>query len=290
MVVRGPRVRLMNSLMQAHLLVAVLISPLVVACHGERDDGAARGGVLRLAVTTSTRDSGLLDVLVPVFERDRGVRVDVIAVGTGKALRLGQAGDVDVVLVHSRESEDAFVAAGHGTRREDVMYNTFEILGPPDDPAAIAGVDPLVALQRIGAGRHRFVSRGDDSGTHKRELLLWRKGGGRPRWDNYIESGRGMGASLIMADQMEAYVLADRGTYSSFKQKIRLAPLAAASKDLMNPYGIIVVNPNKHPAIRGDLANAFVDFIIAPPAQRLIRDYTANGEQLFHPLRLSAGD
>jgi tungstate transport system substrate-binding protein len=276
--------------MLPHLLVIALITPAVVSCGGDRDDSEARGGVLRLAVTTSTRDSGLLDVVVPVFEKEQGVRVDVIAVGTGKALKLGEAGDVDVVLVHSRQFEDAFVAAGHGTRREDVMYNSFEILGPPGDPAAVAGADPLAALQKIGAGQHRFVSRGDDSGTHNRELSLWQKGGGRPDWDDYIESGRGMGASLIMADQMEAYILADRGTYLSFKDKIRLAPLAAASQDLKNPYGIIVVDPNKHPAIRGDLANAFVDFIVSPPAQRLIRDYTINGERLFHPLRPSASD
>jgi len=243
--------------------------------------------VLRLAVTTSTRDSGLLDVLVPVFERREGARVDVIAVGTGRALKLGEAGDVDAVLVHSRAAEDAFMAAGHGIRREDVMYNTFEIVGPPSDPAGIQGVTAVEALRKIAAGKYRFVSRGDDSGTHKRELTLWKAVGGRPTWDGYVESGQGMGASLIMADQMKAYILADRGTYLSFKEKIHLKPLARQSKDLLNPYGIIVVDPSKHPSIRGKLAGAFVDFIISPQAQRIIRDFQVAGEQLFHPLRLS---
>jgi tungstate transport system substrate-binding protein len=232
----------------------------------------------------------LLDVLVPAFERERGVRVDVIAVGTGKALKFGEAGDVDVVLVHARDAENAFMKAGHGIRREDVMYNTFEILGPPDDPAGIAGTEPSPALTKIAAGKHRFLSRGDESGTHQRELLLWKKGRGRPQWDEYIESGQGMGKTLIMADQMKAYVLTDHGTYLRFKQKIRLKPLVASSNDLKNLYGIIVVNPNKHSAIRDDLAGAFVDFMISQRAQRIIQDFAVDGERLFYPLRLSNDD
>jgi len=227
-----------------------------------------------------------LDVLVPIFEKEQGVRVDVIAVGTGAALKLGEAGDVDVVLVHAREAEDAFMEAGHGVRREDVMYNTFEILGPADDPAGIRGMEPAAALRKIAGGGQRFVSRGDDSGTHKRERKLWNDGGQRPQWDGYVESGQGMGATLTMADQMNGYVLSDRGTYLKFKNKIRLVPLVTSSESLRNPYGIMVVNPQKHSSIKGELAQSFVDFMISAEAQQLIRDYKIEGEQLFYPLRL----
>jgi len=272
------------------LWVFFLLCPIALGCVNDQTQQTTLNAALRLAVTTSTRDSGLLDVLVPAFEHERGVRVDVIAVGTGKALKLGEAGDVDVLLVHARDAENAFMQAGHGIRREDVMYNTFEIVGPPDDPAGIAGTEPSAALKKIAAGNHRFLSRGDESGTHQRELLLWKKGRGRPQWDEYIESGQGMGATLIMADQMKAYVLTDRGTYLRFKQKIRLKPLVASCKDLKNPYGIIVVNPNKHSAIRDDLAGAFVDFIISERSQRMIQEFTVDGERLFYPLRLSDDD
>ena len=242
--------------------------------------------VLRLAVTTSTRDSGLLDALVPVFERQHNARVDVIAAGTGKALKLGEAGDVDVVLVHARAAEDAFMAAGHGVRREEVMYNTFEILGPADDPAGVRGFAAADALQKVASGKHRFVSRGDDSGTHKRERSLWDAGGGRPDWNDYIESGQGMGATLIMADQMNAYVLTDRGTYLRFRRKINLVGMVTGSPELRNVYGVLQVNPAKHARINGPLAESFVSFLLGSQAQRLIGDFTVDGERLFHPLNL----
>jgi len=259
---------------------------MLAACAPPTNQERSAGPVLRLAVTTSTRDSGLLEVLLPVFEQQQEVRVDVIAVGTGAALKLGAGGDVDVVLVHAREAEDDFMQAGHGVRREDVMYNTFQILGPPEDPAGIEEMEPVAALQRIAAAGERFVSRGDDSGTHKRELKLWHEGGGRPEWDGYLASGQGMGATLTMADQMNAYVLSDRGTYLKFQEKIRLVPLVASSPKLHNPYGILVVNPQQHPRVNAELAQAFVDFVISPDAQRLIRDHTIGGQRLFHPLRL----
>ena len=244
--------------------------------------------VLRLAVTTSTRDSGLLDVLIPVFEQDRPrIRVDVIAVGTGAALRLGEAGDVDVVLVHARVAEDEFMARRCGIRREDVMYNMFEILGPPEDPAGIRGSAPADALQAIAKQRQRFVSRGDESGTHKREQQLWNEGGGRPDWADYIQNGQGMGATLTMADQLNAYVLSDRGTYLNFRQKIRLQPIEVRSESMKNPYGIIVVNPENGPGINVALAQEFVDFVISPEAQQLIDSHRINGEQLFYPSRIS---
>lgn len=252
--------------------------------------GSAGSTRLRLAVTTSTQDSGILDVLVPLFEAEHAVRVDVIPVGTGKALKLGSRGDVDVVLVHARQAEDAFLAAGHASRREDVMFNTFELLGPPDDPAGIRGRDPVASLRTVAEHNHRFISRGDDSGTHQREKSLWASGGGRPDWPGYIEAGQGMGATLIMADQMSAYVLTDRGTYLRFRDKIDLVPLAAASSNMRNPYGILTVNPDRHPGVNHALADRFVDFLIAPEAQRIIRDFRVAGEPLFYPLRLSETD
>lgn len=273
--------------MYKSFLILSLLALLSAGCTQQtQQDDADRPSVLRMAVTTSTRDSGLLDVLVPVFEKKHGARVDVIAVGTGAALKLGERGEVDVVLVHARGAEDAFMAAEHGIRREDVMYNTFEILGPQDDPADIRGLEPPLALQKIAASQQRFVSRGDDSGTHQRELKLWADAGERPLWDGYVESGQGMGATLTMADQMNAYVLTDRGTYLKLKPKIRLVPLITSSESLQNPYGIMVVNPEKNPSLNGLLAQAFVEFMISAEAQQLIRDYRIEGEQLFHPLRL----
>ncbi len=242
--------------------------------------------VLRLATTTTTRDTGLLDVLIPSFEETEGVRVDLVVVGTGEALRLGRAGDVDAVLVHSREAEDAFMAAGEGSRREDVMVNTFEILGPPDDPAGIRGLEPDAALQKLAAGKFRFVSRGDDSGTHQRELWLWEKGGGLQSWPEYLETGLGMGATLTIADESRAYLLCDRGTYLYRKPKIELVSLVAGSADLKNPYGAMVVNPENHPEVRDELASAFLDYLVSAKTQASIRDYQIGGESLFYPLQL----
>lgn len=243
--------------------------------------------VVRVATTTSTRDSGLLDVLLPPFKQEHHARVDVIAVGTGKALRLGEAGDCDVVLVHARPAEDAFMAAGYGSRREDVMYNTFEILGPPDDPAGVKGLAPTAALQKIAQGGYRFVSRSDDSGTHKRELQLWESGNGLTVWPEYIETGQGMGTTLIMADEMRGYVLCDRGTFLNFHAKVDLLPLVSGSPELKNPYGVMVVNSEKHPGTHSKLANELVDYFVAAKTQAMIRDYQVQGEPLFYPLHLS---
>ena len=242
---------------------------------------------LLLATTTSTRDSGLLDLLLPPFEKQHQVRVDVIASGTGKALKLGEMGDVDVLFVHARQAEDAFMLAGHGIRREEVMFNTFELLGPPTDPAGVRGLEVTPALKKIAEAGAPFLSRGDDSGTHKRELQLWQANNKiRPNWPSYRESGQGMGATLTIADEKSAYVLTDRGTYLHFQDKIDLVPLAAPSEALKNPYGIIVVNPKKHPSMRSTLANAFVDYLISSPAQKIIADYRLAGEALFTPHHL----
>ena len=278
---------LANEHVAWHLRALIVGSLLLMGCKPAASTTQPHRKLLRLAVTTSTRDSGLLDILVPVFEKGHNARVDVIAVGTGKALVLGEGGDVDVVLVHARGLEDAFMAAGHGSRREDVMYNTFELLGPADDPAGIQGRLAFDALSRIAATQAKFVSRGDQSGTHQRELDLWKAAGGRPDWTGYLESGQGMGETLIMADQMQAYVLADRGTYLTFRDKIDLVSLAAQSPQMQNPYGVIVVSSAKHAQANERLAQQFVDFLISERGQQLIGRFKVNGEVLFHPLRLT---
>lgn len=243
--------------------------------------------VLRVASTTSTRDSGLLDTLLPVFEKQHQCRVDLIAVGTGAALKLGETGDADAVLVHARSAEEAFMKAGHGVRHEPVMHNQFIIAGPSDDPAKAKGNDAVAALRKIAAGEHRFISRGDDSGTHKREKSLWEKAGGRPEWKDFIESGQGMGPTLVMADEMNAYVLTDEGTWLKQSSDFQIVRLVSGASDLKNPYAVMVVNPDKHPAVKAELANAFADFLISEQAQNLINAYQVNGHQLFQADRLA---
>jgi tungstate transport system substrate-binding protein len=267
------------------LSVALIV--LVVAalgCSGAVDSPST--GVLRLATTTSTRDSGLLERLLPRFEKANACRVDVVAVGTGAALKLGEAGDVDVVVVHAREAEEAFMKSGHGIRHEEFMDNHFILLGPPSDPAGIRDVDPVEALRKIHAGSYPFVSRGDDSGTHKRELRLWKAAKVEPQGDAYVEAGSGMGPTLVMASEMRAYVLADMGTYLNFRDKIDLLPLAKSTAVLRNPYAAMVVNPDKHHRIDQQLAEAFVDFLISAEAQQVIANYKIGEQQLFHPTRL----
>jgi tungstate transport system substrate-binding protein len=252
----------------------------------QTDESPQRDSVLKVASTTSTRDSGLLDILLPEFQKENDCRVDLIAVGTGAALKLGEAGDVDAVLVHARAAEDAFMEAEHGIRHEPIMHNSYIIAGPSADPAAAKGTDAVSALQKIATGKHRFVSRGDDSGTYMREQSLWLKIGGQPEWDDFIESGQGMGPTLIMADEMNAYVLTDEGTWLKQCGKFQLVPVVRGANDLQNPYAVMVVNPDKHPSINSELANKFADFLISQRAQQLIAEYEINGQRLFHPDRL----
>ncbi|MFT5288583.1 MAG: tungstate transport system substrate-binding protein [Planctomycetota bacterium] len=276
------------SLLQIITILAMLLG--ACACDGSSAAGPQgqggtedAGNTLRLAVTTSTRDSGLLQQLVPPFEALYGVRVDVIAMGTGAALQQGRDGNVDALIVHSRAAEEKFMAEGHGVRREDLMSNSFELLGPPDDPAGIKGLDPKMALRQIASSGQSFVSRGDESGTHTRELVLWGSISARPTWDGYVESGQGMGATLTMANQMGAHVLCDRGTYLNRVSDIELRPLAAASQAMLNPYGAIAIDPDKHGLIRGELADAFLDYLILPTTQGLIKRHKVGGESLFAP-------
>lgn len=238
---------------------------------------------LRLATTTSTENSGLLAELLPPFEQQNDCRVDVIAVGTGKALKLGENGDVDVVMVHARSKEDKFVAAGYGVDRRDVMYNDFVLLGPASDPAGIRGrKDAALALAGIAASRSTFVSRGDDSGTHTREKQLWQAAGVEPAGDWYLEAGRGMGEVIIMAGERQGYTLSDRGTWLAFRPKSDLQLLVKGDKQLFNPYGVIMVNPQKHPHVKAELAKKFLDYLVSPQAKSLITGFRKNGEQLFY--------
>jgi tungstate transport system substrate-binding protein len=237
---------------------------------------------LRLATTTSTETSGLLQVLLPPFEKKHGVKIDVIAVGTGKAVRLGEAGDVDVILVHAPALEEKFIADGFGVHRLELMYNDFVILGPPDDPAGISGAeDAAEALRKISETRSLFISRGDESGTHHKELEIWKAAGISPlgRW--YVEVGRGMGEALAMASERRGYLLSDRSTWLSFRHRTSLALLYEGDKRLFNPYSVIAVNPQKRPHVNYDLAIAFIAYLSSPEGQQHIASFTVLGEPLF---------
>ena len=235
-----------------------------------------------MSTTTSTENSGLLGVLLPPFEKLCGCKVDVIAVGTGKALKLGEAGDVDVVFVHARELEDRFVADGFGVDRRDVMYNDFVVLCPPDDPAGVKGAKSAADAFRAIAGREApFVSRGDESGTHQKEREIWKAAGIFPKGKWYLEVGQGMGEVIQIATQRKGYTLSDRGTYIAYRKKTDLAVLHEGDATLRNPYGVIAVNPKKHPHVRHDLAKKFIDFVTGKEGQEIIGNFRIDGEQLF---------
>jgi tungstate transport system substrate-binding protein len=238
---------------------------------------------LRMSTTTSTENSGLLKVLLPPFEQQNGCKVDVIAVGTGKALKLGEAGDVDVVLVHARKAEEKFVADGFGVGRRDVMYNDFVILGPSGDPAGVKGAKTAAeALAKIAEKEASFVSRGDESGTHQKEKELWQAAGVKPAGAWYVEAGQGMGEVIVMATQKQGYALADRGTYNAFKKvKTDLVIVFDGEKGLFNPYGVIAVNPARHPHVKAELAQKFIDYLTGAEGQRIIADFQADGEPVF---------
>jgi tungstate transport system substrate-binding protein len=244
-------------------------------------------GKLILATTTSTQDSGLLDYILPNFEEQANTKVDVIAVGTGQALQLGKDGNADVLLVHARAKEDEFMAAGDGTRREDVMYNDFVIVGPESDPAGIKGTTSATeAFKKIAETQSPFISRGDDSGTHTKEKSIWSAAGIEPAGDWYISAGQGMGEVLTMSDEQQAYTLSDRATYlARTKEGLGLDVLVEGDTALFNPYGVIAVNPDKNPAIQAELANQFIDWIISVPTQELIASYGRDefGQSLFTP-------
>lgn len=241
---------------------------------------------LKLATTTSTENSGLLKQLHPIFERKNGVFVHTISVGTGKALRLGENGDVDVVLVHAKKAEDSFMARGYGVHRKAVMYNDFVIVGPTSDPAGvIKTVDVSEAMLRIKNKKSLWFSRGDDSGTHKKELQLWKDAGVSLFGSWYRALGQGMGRTLMAADEKSGYTLTDRGTYIALvsKGKISLKIQGPRGKPLHNPYSVIAVNPKRHPHVKFGLAVKYIDFLTSVQGQRIIRDFRLMGKQLFYP-------
>ncbi len=242
---------------------------------------------ITVASTTSTEQSGLFGHLLPAFTKATGIDVRVIAVGTGQALKLGQNGDADVVFVHDRPSELRFVAEGWGVERREVMYNDFVVVGPKIDPAGITGShDAVASFRKIAESKASFVSRGDDSGTNKEELRLWHDAGLDPNtfgsgW--YKDIGGGMGSALNAAAAMGAYTLSDRGTWLSFRNRQDLVIAVQGDKRLFNQYGVMLVNPARHPNVKQDLGKAFINWLVSPSGQQTIARYKINGEQLFYP-------
>jgi tungstate transport system substrate-binding protein len=239
-----------------------------------------------MASTTSTEQSGLFAHLLPAFKQATDIDVRVVALGTGQALDTARRGDADVVFVHDQAAEEKFVAEGFGLKRLPVMYNDFVLVGPKADPAGVQGKDIVAALGKLAAAGQPFVSRGDKSGTHAAELRYWKAAGvdaPAQRAAGYKECGCGMGPALNMSASMNAYVLTDRGTWLSFKNRADLAVLVQGDKRLFNQYGVMVVNPARHPHVKKDLAQAFVDWVVSPAGQAAIETYKIGGEQLFFP-------
>jgi len=245
--------------------------------------GAGAQTTLVMASTTSTEQSGLFGHLLPAFKAATGLEVKVVALGTGQALDMGRRGDADVLFVHDPVAEEKLVADGFGLQRWPVMYNDFVLIGPGNDPAQVRGKDIAVALQKIAQAQAAFVSRGDKSGTHAAELRYWSMAGTSHMGAGYKACGCGMGPALNMASSMGAYVLADRGTWLSFKNRADLAVLVQGDERLFNPYGVIAVNPAKHPHVKVKEAQRFIDWVTSPAGQANIAAYKIGGEQLFFP-------
>jgi tungstate transport system substrate-binding protein len=295
--------------MNRNFFIAICLVGLLVCIYPAETLSGEK--ILKMATTTSTQASGLLDVLLPELVKDTGIKVKVIAKGTGAAIRDGIDGNVDVIFVHAKSREEVFVKNGYGTRRYAVMHNDFVIIGPPDDPAKIKGVDNAeTALKNIAASNALFISRGDDSGTHTKEQELWKSSGlalgnethrifikGKKRQirflhpkdmgKRYLSIGQGMGKTITFADEKRAYTLADRGTYIKYKNGrdigIDLEVLFQGDTRLANLYGVIPVNPKKHPHVRYDLAEEFVHWLISSRGQSVIANYKLHGNQLFYP-------
>jgi tungstate transport system substrate-binding protein len=243
---------------------------------------AAAQKFITVASTTSTENSGLFGHILPIFQKETGIEVRVIAQGTGQALETGRRGDADVVLVHARAAEDKFVAEGWGVQRYDVMYNDFVIVGPGTDPAGVkAAANAAEAMGKIAAAAAPFASRGDDSGTHMAEKTLWKAAGVEPAGGWYLSTGSGMGATLNTASQAGAYALTDRGTWLGFNNRGPLEIAFQGDPMLFNPYGIMLVNPAKHPHVKAEAGQKFIDWIVSPAGQQAIAGFKVGGEQLF---------
>ena len=246
--------------------------------------GAAAARDIKMATTTSTDNSGLLKVLLPKYEAKCGCKVHVVAVGTGASLKLGENGDADVVLVHARKAEDAFVAKGFGVNRRDVMYNDFILIGPKGDPAHLRGMkDVIAAMKKIKDSGAVFVSRGDDSGTNKMELGYWKQAGVDPKGATYFAIGQGMGQTLTVAAEKGGYTLTDRATYATYKDRTGLEILVEGDAKMFNPYGVIAVNPKRYPAVNYDGAMNFIEWITSTEGQAAIAAFKPTGAQLFFP-------
>ncbi len=260
-------------------LVAVTLGALSASVN-------ARGTIITVSSTTSTEQSGLFGFLLPQFQKASGITVKVVALGTGQALDVGRRGDADVVFVHDQAAEEKFVAEGAGVERFAVMYNDFVLVGPSDDPARAAGKDIMTGLKAVYAGKAAFVSRGDKSGTHAAELRYWQQAsldpaGEKQRW--YRDTGSGMGAALNVAAAMNAYILADRGTWLAFKNRQNLKIIVHGDTRLFNQYGVILVSPKQHPHVKAQAGQRFIDWLVGAEGQSAIAAYKIGGEQVFFP-------
>jgi len=283
----------------AIVLSLILVFTLLVGCtnevpqdseqpNNEESQDNKQAESIILSTTTSTQDSGLLDYILPKFTEKTGIEVKVVAVGTGKALQMGMDGEADILLVHAKTSEEEFVEEGHGVERKDVMYNDFVLVGPKADPLKLLENTPndiVGALSQISQAQHEFVSRGDDSGTHKKELALWNEAGIEPSGEWYISAGSGMGDVLKIASEKEAYTITDRATYLNLKDTLDLDIIVEKDDNLFNQYGIIPVNPNKNDNINEEGAKAFMDWLLSDEGQTLISEYGVDkfGMPLFVP-------
>jgi tungstate transport system substrate-binding protein len=273
--------------MEIEMLTRRMFSSLTIALMLSGTPALAQDQSIVVASTTSTQDSGLFDYILPVFTQKTGIDVKIVAQGTGQALDTARRGDADVVFVHAKAQEEKFIAEGFATERFDVMYNDFVLIGPQSDPAGISGTKDIVnALTTISSKEAPFVSRGDKSGTHSAELTLWKVAGidiGTSKGPWYKEIGQGMGAALNTASAMDAYVLSDRGTWLSFKNRGDLDIAVEGDTRLFNQYGVMLVNPEKHPSVKADAGQIFIDWLISPEGQKLIGAYEIGGQQLFFP-------
>lgn len=258
----------------ARVLIASLLVSLGATCFAQN---------LVMASTTSTEQSGLFQHLLPEFKKSTGTEVKVVALGTGQALDMGRRGDADILFVHDQVAEEKFVADGFGIKRYPVMYNDFVLIGPASDPAKVAGKEIMTAFKNLAIANAPFISRGDKSGTHAAELRYWKNANLDNKGTGYRECGCGMGPALNIASSTDAYVLADRGTWLSFKNRGSMKILVEGDSRLFNQYGVIAVNPVKHPHVKVDLAQKFIDWVISPIGQATIASYKIGGEQLFFP-------
>ena len=266
------------------LAVVVLV---LAGCEQAHDEAKT----LTLATTTSTRDSGLLDLLVPMFEKETGIEVKVVAVGSGQALELGRRGDADVLLTHAPDAEEQFMAEGHAEQRRGVMHNDFVLVGPQTDPAQIKDQTPITeAFRRIASSSSPFISRGDESGTHMKEKKIWREAEIEPQGDWYVRAGAGMAEALRIASEKRAYTLADRGTFLSQRDRLDLTIHFEGDPLLRNPYAVIVVSSKKHPGVNHQAASRFSEFLLSPKVQRIISEFGVErfGQPLFFPKALPA--